>query len=104
MIFIFFTLSGIAWATEGEVEKNLLFHANGNSPYINLDPSVEWSNGVMILNNTYETLVYYNYETGKVDPMLAESWSTSEDGKSWTFEIKQGVKFHDGADLNAEAV
>ena len=104
MIFIFFTLSGIAWATEGEVEKNLLFHANGNTPYINLDPSVEWSNGVMILNNTYETLVYYNYETGKVDPMLAESWSTSEDGKSWTFEIKQGVKFHDGADLNAEAV
>lgn len=88
----------------GEGAKNLLFQANGNTPYINLDPSVENSNGVMVLHNTYEMLTYYNYETGKIDPMLAESWSASEDGKSWTFKIKEGVKFHDGTDLNAEAV
>lgn len=89
---------------EGKETKNLLFQANGNTPYINLDPSVENSNGVMVLHNVYEMLTYYNYETGKIEPMLAESWSASEDGKSWAFEIKQGVKFHDGADLNAEAV
>lgn len=84
--------------------NNLLFQANGNTPYINLDPSVENSNGVMVLHNVYEMLTYYNYETGKIEPMLAESWTSSEDGKTWNFKIVKGVKFHDGAELNADAV
>ncbi|MBA1336193.1 MAG: Oligopeptide ABC transporter, periplasmic oligopeptide-binding protein OppA [Firmicutes bacterium] len=96
--------SGQGAANDASQTKKLLFHVNGNTPYINLDPSVENSNGVMILQNCYEMLTYYNYETGKIEPMLSESWSTSEDSKSWTFTVKKGVKFHDGAELNAEAV
>jgi peptide/nickel transport system substrate-binding protein len=37
-------------------------------------------------------------------PCLAESWKVAPDQKSITFNIKKGVKFHDGTDLNAEAV
>jgi ABC-type transport system substrate-binding protein len=37
-------------------------------------------------------------------PCLAESWKVAPDLKSITFSIKKGVKFHDGTDLNAEAV
>jgi peptide/nickel transport system substrate-binding protein len=41
---------------------------------------------------------------GNVLPCLAESWKVAPDLKSITFHIRKGVKFHDGTDLNAEAV
>ncbi len=39
-----------------------------------------------------------------IQPDLARSWEISADGKAVTFRLAQGVKFHDGTDLNAEAV
>ncbi|QOR36164.1 ABC transporter substrate-binding protein [Clostridium sp. 'deep sea'] len=54
------------------------------------------------LCNFYETLV--NYENGKIVPGLAESWLVSDDGLVYTFNLKQGIKFSDGADFNAEVV
>jgi peptide/nickel transport system substrate-binding protein len=41
---------------------------------------------------------------GNISPSLAESWKVAPDLKSVTFNIRKGVKFHDGTDLNAEAV
>ena len=44
------------------------------------------------LTSFYDTLFEYNSE-GEVVGVLAEDWSMSEDGKTYTFQIKQGVKF-----------
>jgi peptide/nickel transport system substrate-binding protein len=43
-------------------------------------------------------------ENLKIIPMLATSWTISADGKTVTFKLRQGVKFHDGTPFNAEAV
>jgi len=51
----------------------------------------------------YNGLVKFDEEL-RFQPDLAESWSTSEDGLTWTFKLRQGVKFQDGTDFNADAV
>ena len=51
----------------------------------------------------YEPLVSYK-EGGKLEPALAESWTISEDGKEYTFKLRQNVKFSDGTDFNANIV
>lgn len=50
----------------------------------------------------YESLVE-NTPDG-IKPLLAESWDISDDGKVYTFHLRQGVTFHDGEPFNAEAV
>ena len=50
-----------------------------------------------------ERLIYME-EDGSLIPMLATSWSANADSTVWTFQIREGVTFHDGAPLNAQAV
>lgn len=52
----------------------------------------------------YDQLVQFKDESTELEPDLAEKWDVSEDGLVYTFYLKKGVKFHDGTDLNAEAV
>ena len=53
--------------------------------------------------NVQETVVEL-LPDGTVIPMLAEDWTISDDGLTYTFTIRQGVKFHDGSDLDAADV
>ncbi len=91
-------------ANTGKESKRIAYYAYGSEPYLDLDPSVEYSNGLIVLHNVYETLTRYDSKAEEVKPLLAESWEADPEGKVWTFKIKENVKFHDGTDLNAEAV
>ena len=50
----------------------------------------------------FDTLIKLDYDYTK-SPALATDWEMSEDGKTWTFTLREGVKFHDGEPWNAEA-
>ena len=51
----------------------------------------------------YDNLVTLD-EDGKLAPYLAESWDISEDGKTYTFHLEEGVTFSDGSPWNAEVL
>ena len=51
----------------------------------------------------YDKLIEWGLD-GKFYPGLAQSWSISEDGKTWQMNLKKGVTFHDGSPFNAEVV
>ncbi len=51
-----------------------------------------------------DTLTHINNDTNTVEPSLAESWDTEENGKIYTFNLRKGVKFHNGEELNASDV
>lgn len=70
-----------------------------------LDPhAVTAVNDFRILMNVYDGLVRYRNGTLEVEPALATSWTIGEDGTEYTFELRDGVEFHDGAPFNAQAV
>ena len=56
-----------------------------------------------IVMHIYETLVAQDAD-GKIGPMLAVSWTTSADGLTWEFKLRQGVLFQDGTPFDAQAV
>ena len=56
------------------------------------------------IDQMFEGLVTLKPGTTEVVPGLAESWEADEAGTAWTFHLREGVKFHDGTDFNAEAV
>ena len=58
---------------------------------------------VVVYQNVFEGLVSID-ETGAVQPGLAESWTISEDGLTYTFALNEGVTFHDGTAFDAEDV
>ncbi len=70
-----------------------------------LDPTTGAASAIaeIVHYNVFETLTKINAD-GSVAPLLAERWTVSPDLKAWTFELKKGVRFHNGEPFNAAAV
>ncbi len=71
-----------------------------------LDPFAAYGDEAAFLANIYETLVRLNPPgvQPRFVPLLADRWEHNADGTVWTFHLRQGVRFHDGEPLTAEAV
>lgn len=76
--------------------------------FSDLDPASAFSTEHVLLQNVYETLTRVGDPLAPASEqlvgVLAESWTSNDDATVWTFNLREGVTFHDGAPLNAEAV
>lgn len=70
-----------------------------------LDPTAGAASAIaeITLYNIFETLTKVNSDS-KITGLLAESWTTSADLKTWTFKLRSGAKFHNGEPFNAASV
>ncbi len=87
---------------DAAVEKTLKLAFNMESTG-NLNPHMYLPGQFVTQDMVYDGLVYYG-ENGEIKPALAESWTISEDGKTYTFKLREGVKYSDGSDFNAQNV
>jgi peptide/nickel transport system substrate-binding protein len=67
------------------------------------DPATEYSDGIIAMSQMYETLTRYDAATHRVEPLLATSWSSADNGKTWMFHLRRGVHFHTGRLMTAQA-
>jgi len=104
IISLLMTACGGQSATPAAEKPKFALYALNSEPLTNWDPAIEFSNGIHVHNNMYEQLVRYDALEKKVVPLLAESYTVSEDGLTWTFKIREGVKFQNGDAMTAEDV
>ncbi len=69
-----------------------------------LDPAIIGGTEIMqVASNIYSGLIYADHDLVPRGD-LAESWEVANDSREWTFQLRKGVKFHDGEDFTADDV
>ncbi len=95
---------GLAPTSPGQSQSDVLIYASGGQP-VNLEPgNITDGNSIIVQQQIYNRLLETKPGTTESTSALATSWESSEDGKTWTFKLREGVKFHDSTDFNADAV
>lgn len=92
--------SGLEIQRGGEVTIGIVAESSGWYP-----PSAEtaFAAGFLVMDALYDRWFHLS-GSGELIPILAEERATANaDASEWTMKIRQGVKFHDGTDLNAQA-
>lgn len=90
---------GVDFDGQSRLNYGLTLSPSGIDPHLNASAEL----GIP-LRSVYDTLVYLDPETGAFVPGLAESWTVSDNGLEYTFDLRQDIQFHDGTRFDAQAV
>ena len=88
---------------EGASGGTLVF-GTSSDPVVLDGALVSDGESIRVIDQIAEGLVGLKPGTTELEPALATEWEAAPDGLTWTFKLREGVKFHDGTDFNAEAV
>lgn len=89
-------------SSDAEYKDTLIFAPNTDVE--SLDPQVQNdTTSEQVVKMLYNTLLKFD-DDGNVVGDLADSWEVSDDHLTWTFKLKEGVKFHSGKELTADDV
>lgn len=103
LIAVFFSASVLADGHEAEYGGTLIYAQGADADA--LDPHMTTlGNSADVIVNVFDGLVRFKSGTTEVEAALATDWEISEDGLEYTFNLREGVEFHDGTPFNAEAV
>jgi ABC-type transport system substrate-binding protein len=83
-------------------DRVLTVAIDANPSSLDIQDAQTFLTGLVLGIHVYDRL-FEQSPTG-LKPQLAERWETSADGRTWTFHLRRGVKFHDGTPFNATAV
>lgn len=86
------------------VHGGILRVATANDPLTLDSRGNPGTGGITAAYQVQEGLVTTDLATGEAAPALAESWEISEDGLTYTFNLRQGVRFHNGAEFTSADV
>ncbi|MFJ7748315.1 peptide ABC transporter substrate-binding protein [Peribacillus sp. NPDC097295] len=108
MILVLAACNGGSKETSNEKEEGTskstgpkVLNVNNSSEPGSLHPAkAQGTHDSWILNHTFEGLTKKT-EEGKIVPAVAESWESSKDGKTWTFKLKDGLKWSNGDPITA---
>ena len=89
---------------EPSAEGGTLVFAGAADPVALDGALVSDGESLRVIDQIFEGLVTLSEGGTDIEPDLAESWEASDDGLQWTFNLRDGVTFHDGEPFNAEAV
>ncbi|MDP5217736.1 ABC transporter substrate-binding protein [Ruegeria sp. 2205SS24-7] len=95
-------VAGLWWST-AHAQSDITIALQLEPPH--LDPTSAAAQAIdsVLYTNVFEGLTRFMGD-GSIVPGLAESWEISDDGKTYTFKLREGVSFHDGAPMSAEDV
>jgi peptide/nickel transport system substrate-binding protein len=103
LILIVFVV-GQTIAQDAEPKMGGTLKAAWDAEWVSLDPHLSSAySSFAVLANVVEGLTTFD-DAVKLAPSLAESWEQSEDGLTWTFKIRQGVKFSNGREMTSDDV
>jgi peptide/nickel transport system substrate-binding protein len=82
----------------------LIYHLSAEPATLNPITATDAYEGTINNGKIYETLIERNNETLELEPLLAESWQISENKLTYTFKIREGIKWHDGSPFTSEDI
>ncbi len=96
-------LSRDAQASEPVYGGTLIFGKGRDATRLDPADTTDGESSI-VTENIFDKLLHFQEDSTAIEPGLATSWDVSPDGKTYTFHLRQGVKFHDGTPFDASAV